>query len=116
MVGYDGDGIVEPYELTHALDGLGRRVIHALHPTAEHGRLRKGRDLNPGRPNVDAIDRRAVDLRRGVQTLRRRTDQLEILVRLSTTFAGTDMPAAVAASSPYLIRLRIHLELFGDQR
>src|SRR5256885_5562105 len=30
MIGDDGDGVVELDDLTHALDGLGRRVIHAL--------------------------------------------------------------------------------------
>ena len=37
MVGDDGDGVVEPHDLTHALDRLGRRVIHALQATAEDG-------------------------------------------------------------------------------
>jgi hypothetical protein len=45
MVGHDRDGVVEPYDLTHALDGLGSRITHALHTTAEDGRLCKGRDL-----------------------------------------------------------------------
>ena len=79
MVGHDRDGIVEPHDLTHALDGLGCRIIHALHASAEDGRLCKGRDLHAGRPNVDAIDGRSVDLRRRVQTLGRGADELEIL-------------------------------------
>jgi hypothetical protein len=52
MVGPTGDGVVEPYDLTHALDGLGRRIIHALHATAEDRRLRKGRDLPGGRASM----------------------------------------------------------------
>ena len=71
VVGHDGDGVVEPHDLTHALDGFGRRIVHALDTAAEDGRLRERRDLHAGRPNVDAIDRRSVDLRRRVQTLRR---------------------------------------------
>ena len=71
MVGDDGDRVVEPHDLAHALDGFGRRVIHALHAAAEDGRLRKRRDLHARRPNVDAIDGRSVDLRRRVQTLGR---------------------------------------------
>ena len=37
MIGHDGDGVIEPYDLAHALDGLGRRVIDALQPTTEDG-------------------------------------------------------------------------------
>ena len=79
MVGHDRDGIVEPHDLAHALDGLGRRIVHALHPAAEDGRLRQGRDLHARRPDVDAVDGRSVDLRRRVEALRRRADQLELL-------------------------------------
>ncbi len=79
VVGDDRDGVVEPHDLTHALDGLGRRIIHALHATAEDGRLRKRRDLHARRPNVDAVDGRSVDLRRRVQPLGRGADELEIL-------------------------------------
>jgi hypothetical protein len=79
VVGHDRDGVVEPHDLAHALDGLGRRVVHPLHTTAEDGRLRKGRDLHARRPNVDAIDGRSVDLRRCVETLGRGADELEIL-------------------------------------
>ena len=79
MIGHDGNGVVEPYDLTHTLDGLGRRILHALHTTAEDGRLRKGRDFHARRPNVDAIDGRSVDLRRRIQTLGRCADELEIL-------------------------------------
>ena len=79
MVGHDRDGVVEPHDLAHALDGLGRRIVDALHATAEHRRLRQRRDLHARRPNVDAIDGRSVDLRRCVQPLGRRADELEIL-------------------------------------
>ena len=79
MIGHHGDGIVEPHDLAHALDCLCRRIVHALHPTAEDRRLCKGCDLHARRPNVDAVDGRAVDLRRRVQTLGRRADELEIL-------------------------------------
>ena len=54
MVGHDRDGVVEPHDLAHALDGLGGCVIDALRTTAKHGRLRERRDLDAGRPNVDA--------------------------------------------------------------
>jgi hypothetical protein len=37
MVGHDGDGIVEPNDLTHALDGFGRCIVHALHTTPKTG-------------------------------------------------------------------------------
>ena len=79
MIGHDRDGVVEPHDLAHALDGLGGRIIDALHAAAEHGRLRERRDLHARRPNVDAKNGRAVDLRRRVQTLGRRADELEIL-------------------------------------
>ena len=79
VVGDDRDGVIEPHDLAHAFDRFGRRIIHALHATAEHGRLRQCRDLHARRPNVDAVDGRAVDLRRRVQTLGRRADELEIL-------------------------------------
>ena len=88
MIGHDGDGVVEPHDLAHALDGLGRRIVHALHATAEHRRLRKGRDLHARRPDVDAIDGRSVDLRRRVQPLGRRADELEILRPLERDVFG----------------------------
>ena len=31
MIGDDSDGVFEPHDLTHALDGFGCLVIHALH-------------------------------------------------------------------------------------
>src|ERR1700681_829399 len=52
MVGYDRDGVVEPYDLTHALDSLGLRIIDALHATAENGRLREGPNLHARRPTA----------------------------------------------------------------
>ena len=78
VIGDDRDGVVEPHDLAHTLDGLGRRIVHALQAAAEHGRLRQRCDLHAGRTSVDAIDRRAVDLRRGVEPLGRRADQLEV--------------------------------------
>ena len=56
VIGHDGDGVVEPHDLAHALDGLGRRIVHALHAAAEHRRLRQRRDLHARRPRIDAID------------------------------------------------------------
>ena len=72
VVGHDRDGVIEPYDLVHAVDRPGRRIIHALHTAAEDGRLCQGRDLHAGRPDVDAVDGRSVDLRRSVQPLGRR--------------------------------------------
>jgi hypothetical protein len=71
VVGHDRDGVVEPHDLTHALNRHGRFVIHALHAPAKDRRLRKRRDLHSRRPNVDAKDGRSVDLRRRVQALGR---------------------------------------------
>ena len=88
VVGHHGDGVVEPHDLAHALDGLGRGIVHALHAAAEHRRLRKRRDLHAGRPDVDAVDGRSVDLRRRVQTLGRGADQLEILRSLERDAFG----------------------------
>jgi hypothetical protein len=79
MVGHDGNSVIEAHDLPHALHRLGRRIIHALHAPPEDGRLRERRDLHAGRPDVDAVNGRAVDLRRGVQPLGRRADKLEIL-------------------------------------
>src|SRR6202030_3105172 len=78
MVSHDRDGVVESYDLTHALDGVGLGIIHALHTTAEDGRLGEGRDLHARRPSVDAIDGCSVDLRGYVQTLGGGADELEI--------------------------------------
>ena len=36
MVGHDGDGIIEPHDLPHALHRLGRRIIQVLHAAAEN--------------------------------------------------------------------------------
>ncbi len=88
MVGHDRDGVVEAHDLTHALDRLGRRIIHALHPAAEDGRLCEGRDLHARRPNVDAVDGRSIDLRGRVQTLGRGADELEIRRRLERDILG----------------------------
>jgi hypothetical protein len=78
MVGNDRDGVVEPHDLAHAVDGFGRRIINALDPAAKDGRLRKGRDLDPRRPDVDTINGRPVDLGGCVQALGRGADELEI--------------------------------------
>ena len=79
MVGNHGDGIVEPHDLAHALHSLGRGIVDALHATPEYWRLREGSDLHAGRPDIDAVDGRSVDLGRGVETFGRGADQLEIL-------------------------------------
>src|SRR5882724_8268174 len=52
MIGYDGDGIVEPHDLAHTLDRPGRRIIHAFHATAKDGGLRERCDLHSGRSSV----------------------------------------------------------------
>jgi hypothetical protein len=62
MVRHHRNRIVEPDDLTDAVDGLGRSIIHALHPPAEHGRLGQRCDLHAGRPRIDTVDRGAVDL------------------------------------------------------
>jgi hypothetical protein len=104
MVGYDGDGIVEPYELTHApLTALAVASSTLFNTTAEHGRLCKGCDLHARRPNVDAIDSRSLTFAGVSRRLAGVPMSLKSSVRF--TFAGTDMRAAAAASSPYLIRL-----------
>ena len=79
VVGDDGDGIVEPHDLAHALHRLGRGIVDALHAAAETGDCASVAIFTPGRPDIDAVDGRAVDLRRGVEPLGRRADQLEIL-------------------------------------
>ena len=56
VVGHDSDGVVKPHDLTHAVDGLGRRIIQVLHAATEHGRLRERRDLHARRPRVNAED------------------------------------------------------------
>jgi hypothetical protein len=101
MVGDDGDGIVETHDLAHALDGLGRRIIHALHAPADHRRLRQGRDLDARRPNVDAVDGGAVDLDRRVQPSGRRADEFEILRFLKDNVGRDGMCAASAETAPY---------------
>src|ERR1700751_5460434 len=50
----------ELHDLAHALDHLGRRIVHALQATAEDGRLCEGRDLHARRSNIDTIDGRPV--------------------------------------------------------
>ena len=95
MVGNDRDGIIEAHDLTHAFDRPGRRIIHALHATAEHGRLRERRDLHARRPHIDAVHGRAVDLRRRVQPLGRRADELEILRPLQCHLVRDRNPGGV---------------------
>ena len=82
------------------LTAFAARVVDALHASAEDGRLRERRELHAGRPDVDAEDRRAVDLRRRVEPLGRRADQLKSSGSLSRRFSGTGSCAASAASSP----------------
>ncbi len=81
VIGHDRDRVVEPHDLAHALDGLCRRLIEALHASAGHRRLRERCDLHAGRARVDAIDRSAVDLCGGIEPLGRRADQLELVWR-----------------------------------
>jgi hypothetical protein len=78
VIGHDCDGVVQPDDLTNALDGLRRPIVDALDASAVHRRLRERRDLHAGRPGIDAIDRRPVDLAGRVEPLRACTDQLEI--------------------------------------
>ena len=105
VIGDDRDGVVEPHDLAHALDRLGRAVVDALHAPAEDGRLRERRDLHAGRPSVDAVDRGSIDLRRRVEPLGRRADQLEILRALQRDVRREPAcVAASAASSPYFRR------------
>ncbi|MGA7863113.1 MAG: hypothetical protein WA709_12595 [Stellaceae bacterium] len=79
VVGHDGDGVVEPYDLTHALDGLGGRVVDVIQPASEDRRLRKGCDLHAQGSSVDAIDGRPVDLCRRIEPLSRGADEPELL-------------------------------------
>ena len=79
VIGNNGDGVVEAHDLAHASDGFGCGIVNALHAPAENGRLCKGRDFHAGRPNVDAINRGAIDLRRRVEPLGRFANQREIL-------------------------------------
>jgi len=53
-------------------------IVTTLYAAAEHRRLCEGRDLYARRPDIDAIDGRAIDLCRRVQTLGGGTDELEI--------------------------------------
>jgi hypothetical protein len=107
MVSDDGHGVIEPHDLTHALDVLGRSIVHTLHTTAKDRRLRKGGDLNARRPNIDAIDGRSIDLGGRVETLGRDADEFELPRRLRGTLSGTGIRAASAASSPYVKRLPV---------
>jgi hypothetical protein len=88
VIGDDGDGIVEADDLAHALDGFRSRVVHALHATAEDRRLRERCDLHAGRPYVDAVHGRSVDLRRRVEALQGLADQLEVLRLLERNLRG----------------------------
>ena len=36
VIGDDRNGVLEPHDLTHALDRLGCRIIHVLHAAAEN--------------------------------------------------------------------------------
>jgi hypothetical protein len=36
VISDDRNGVLEPHDLTHALDGLGCRIIHVLHAAAEN--------------------------------------------------------------------------------
>jgi hypothetical protein len=48
MIGHDGDGVVEPYNLTHALDALGRGVVDALQSAAKTGDCARVAIFTPG--------------------------------------------------------------------
>ena len=108
VVGHDRDGVVEPYDLTHAPDRHGRFVIHTLHAAAKDWGLRKRRDLHALRPNVDAKDGCSVDLGRRIQTLGPRPDQREIARLLERDVfrdrqeGGVGGEVAIAGASPGL--------------
>ena len=117
MVGHDRNGIVEPHDLTHALDGLGRRIIHALQTTAEDGRLRERRELHPRRPGVDAIDRRSVDFRRRIQPLGRGANELEILRSLERHVFGDRHAGSIGGQCTiFVASARRHVKHFAALR
>ena len=78
VVGYDRNGIVEADDLAHAHDGFGFAVIDADQLAAHDGTRCDRGDLHSGQPDVDAILRRTVHLRRGVEALGGCSDQLEL--------------------------------------
>ena len=49
MIGDYSDGVLDPYDLAPAVDGLGRRVIHGPDPTAEAGDTARVEIFTPGR-------------------------------------------------------------------
>jgi hypothetical protein len=62
MIGDYRNGVVEPHDLPHAFDGFCRRILDALHASAEHRRLRQSRDLHARRASIDAVDRGPINL------------------------------------------------------
>ena len=78
-IAYDGNGIVEPHHLAHALDRHCLAVVDAGELSAQH---RAGGDrgkLHAGDHRVDAIYRLAIHLVGRVDTLGRCSDQREVL-------------------------------------
>src|SRR4029078_6455463 len=73
-------------DLAHTFDGLRCAIVYTFHPSAEYRGLGQCGDLYARRTNVYAENRRAIDLRRTVETLGRGADQLEILRLLQRDF------------------------------
>src|SRR5260370_7406181 len=78
MVGHDGDGVVEPHDLTHGLDGLGRRIVYASYSSAKNGRLRERRKLHALRPAADPLNPSPIHLPAPTHPLTLLAHQLQV--------------------------------------
>ena len=96
VIGDDGDGIVEPHHLVHALDRQ-RLCCRStlLELAAEHRQAATVRDLHARHLDVDAEERRAVDLAGVSSRLAGVPMSLKSFGSLSATLSGTGSFAAL---------------------
>ncbi len=77
-VGDDRHGGIETHDLAHAWQGARGRIVDRADAPAEHGTVFDQGDPHPRNPDIDAIDRGAVQLAGCIQSVERFADEFEV--------------------------------------
>ena len=100
MIGDHGYGIVEAYDLAHALHRFRLAIVEARELAAEHRAGGHRCDLHARNFDVDAELGLAIHLVRGVEPLGGRPNQLEVFRFLEDDLIRHASVAALSANAP----------------
>ena len=81
-IGHDGNRVVELHHFLHAGQRFGRCSVDGHELGAEHRRCGDGRVQHLRQRHIDAVGRRAIDLRRDIDSRRRLADDRVVVTRL----------------------------------